>query len=99
LLVVGAVFQVVEFVLEIPLTENTAGVAFWEQHLTRAGLSQAVGLLAVPFLLGGVAVMVAVARAWSARLAWTAGCLLVCAMVGLAAIHGVELTAYGLVRW
>jgi hypothetical protein len=98
LLVTGALLQVVEFLLENPLDDSAARVDYWAQHLTRIGLSESVGLLAVPFLIGSFAVMVALARVRSPRLAWTAGCLLVCAMVGLAAVHGVEMTAYGLVR-
>ena len=97
-LVTGALLQVVEFLLESPLDDSTARVAYWEQHLARIGLSESVGLLAVPFLLGGVAVMVALARVGSRRLAWTAGSFLVFGMVGLAAVHGAEMMAYGLVR-
>src|SRR5690242_13911095 len=77
LLVTGAALQVVEFLLENPLSNNAARVADWGHHLTRVGLSESVGLVAVAFLLGGVAVMVALSRAASPRLAWTAGCLLV----------------------
>jgi hypothetical protein len=98
LLVTGAALQVVEFLLSGPLNDTTARVAYWQQHFTQIGLSEAVGLLAVPFLLGWVAVTVALARVRSPRLAWTAGCAMVCAMVGLAAVHGAEMMAYGLVR-
>jgi hypothetical protein len=86
LLVTGAALQVVEFLLSGPLNDTTARVAYWQQHLTQIGLSEAVGLLAVPFLLGWVAVTVALARVRSPRLAWTAGCAMVCAMVGLAGL-------------
>jgi hypothetical protein len=98
LLVTGAVLQVAEFLLENPVNDTAARVAYWEQHLTRIGLSEAVGLLAVPFLIGAFAVMVALARVRSPRLAWTAACFLTCAMVGLAAVHGFEMMAYTLVR-
>jgi hypothetical protein len=98
LLVTGALLQVVEFLLENPLNDSAARVDYWAQHLTRIGLSESVGLLAVPFLIGSFAVMVALARVRSPRLAWTAGAFLTCAMVGLAAVHGAEMMAYGLVR-
>ena len=98
LLVTGAALQVAEFLLENPLDDIPARVAYWQQHMTRIGLSEAVGLLAVPFLLGAVAVQVALVRAASRRLAWVAGSFMVCALVGLAAVHGAEMMAYGLVR-
>jgi hypothetical protein len=98
LLVTGALLQVVEFLLENPLNDVAARVDYWGQHLTRIGFSESVGLLAVPFLLGAVAVEVALARVASRRLAWVAGSFMVCALTGLAAVHGVEMTAYGLVR-
>jgi hypothetical protein len=98
LLITGALLQVVEFLLEGSGGDSAGRVAYWSEHLTRIGLAQSAGILAVPFLLGGFGVMVALTRGRSPRLAWTAGCLLVCAMVGLAAVHGAEMIAYGLVR-
>ncbi|HEY7273433.1 MAG TPA: hypothetical protein VH502_11925 [Actinoplanes sp.] len=98
LLVTGALLQVIEFLLERPAGGNAARVAYWSDHLTRIGISEAVGLLAVPFLIGGFAVSVALTRGRSPRLAWAAACFLTCAMVGLAAVHGAEMIAYGLVR-
>src|SRR5919197_1142813 len=84
--------------LENPLADPAARVAYWAQHATRIGASMAAGLLAVPLLLGGFAVQVALSRERSRRLAWTAAALLTLAMVGLAAVHGAEMTAYGLAR-
>jgi hypothetical protein len=52
----------------------------------------------VPFLIGGAAVLVALTRGRSPRLAWVAGALMTFAMVGLGAVHGVEMAAYGLTR-
>lgn len=98
LLVTGAALQVIEFLLERSPNGNAARVAYWADHLTRIGLSESAGLLAVPFLIGGFAVSIALTRRRSPRLAWTAACALTCAMVGLAAVHGLEMTAYGLVR-
>jgi hypothetical protein len=98
LLVTGALLQVVEFLLENPRADVPARVDYWSHHLARIGLSESVGLLAVPFLLGSFAVMVTLARGRSPRLAWTAGGFLACAMTGLAAVHGAEMMAYGLLR-
>jgi hypothetical protein len=58
----------------------------------------ASGLLAVPFLLGGVAVIVALTRTHSRRLAWLGGAFMAFGMVGLAAAHGYELAAFGLTQ-
>jgi hypothetical protein len=98
LLVTGALLQVVEFLLENPRADVPARVDYWSHHLARIGLSESVGLLAVPFLLGSFAVMVTLARARSPRLAYTAGALMACAMTGLAAVHGAEMMVYGLLR-
>jgi hypothetical protein len=98
LVVTGALLQVVEFLLENPLDDNAARVAYWAEHASRIAASQAAGLLAIPFLIGGFGVMVALSRERSPRLAWTAAAFLTCAMVGLAAVHGLEMAAAGLVR-
>jgi hypothetical protein len=98
LLVTGALLQVAEFLLENPPDDTAARVDSWAQNLSRVGLSEAVGLLAVPFLIGSFAVMIALARVRSPRLTWTAGAFLACAMTGLAAVHGAEMMAYGLLR-
>jgi hypothetical protein len=97
-LVAGPLLQFVAFLLENPLNDNAARVAYWAAHSTRVGLSMASGLLAVPFLIGGIVVLVALTRGRSPRLAFAAGALLTFAMVGLAAISGAELIAYGLMR-
>jgi len=97
-LVMGALLQTVEFLLENAPDDNAARVAFWAEHPTQIELSMASGLLAIPFLLGGIAVLVALTRVYSPRLAWAAGSLMTFAMVGLAAVHGFELAAYGLTR-
>jgi hypothetical protein len=93
LVTVGAALQVVEFVLE-PGTDDTASrLAWWAEHPDRLAWSQAAGLLAIPFLIGGVAVMVALTRRHSRRLAAAAAVALTSAMAGLAAVHGVEQAA------
>jgi hypothetical protein len=98
LFVVGTSLQAVEFVLENPLEDNAERVAYWADHTTRVAWSMAAGILAVPFLLGGFAVMVMLSRRTSPRLAWSAGVLLTMAMIGLAALHGLELAAFGLAK-
>jgi hypothetical protein len=97
-LVAGGLFPALEFLLESPLDDNNARLAYWSAHATRIGLSQASGMLAIPFLLGSIAVWLALTRRWSPRTSWTAAALFTCAMVGLAGVHGVELSAYGLLR-
>jgi hypothetical protein len=52
-------------------------------------------MLAVPFLLGGIAVLVTLTRTHSRRLAWFGGAFLTFAMVGLATGHGYEMAAFG----
>jgi uncharacterized membrane protein len=98
LYLVGTVLQALEFALENPVEDTSERVAYWAEHTTRVGWSMALGLLAVPFLLGGFGVLVALCRRTSQRLSWAAAALLTCAMVGLAALHGMEQAAYGLTR-
>jgi hypothetical protein len=92
--VLGPLLQMVEFAFENPPDSNPVRVAKWLEDPGRVGLSMAAGLLAVPFLLGGVAVLVALTRLQAPVFAWSAGALMTCAMVGLAAIHGYELSAF-----
>lgn len=58
----------------------------------------ASGLLAVPFLLGGIAVIVALTQTHSRRLAWLGGTFMTFGMVGLAGAHGYEFAAFGLAQ-
>jgi hypothetical protein len=90
LVTVGAALQVAEFVLESAPDTSAARLAWWQDHQARLEASQIVGLLAVPFLIGGFAVMVALTRRTSPRLAGVAAVALTFAMSGLAAIHGLE---------
>ena len=98
ILVIGPLLQVVEFLSENPAGDNAARVAYWAANPARIGLAESSGLVAVPFLIGSFAVVVALTRASSPRLAWSGAALLTLAMAGLAAVHGVEMAAYGLVR-
>ena len=95
-LVTGGLLQAIEFLLDSSSDDNVARVAFWAEHPAQIGLSMACGVLAIPFLLGAVAVLVALTRADTPRLAWASAVFMTFAMVGLAAVHGYELSAYGL---
>jgi hypothetical protein len=93
LVTVGAALQVAEFLLE-PGTDTTAArLDWWQEHGARLEASQTAGLLAIPFLIGGFAVMVALTRKTSRRVAAVATVALTMAMTGLAAIHGLEMAA------
>lgn len=96
LLVMGPFLQAIEFLLESGADDNAVRVAFWSEFPSRAGLALASGLLAVPFLLGGTAVLVALTRTHSHRLAWLGGAFMTFGMVGLGAAHGYEFAAFGL---
>ena len=93
LVTVGAALQVAEFVLESTAADPAARLAWWQEHPDRIQASQVVGLLAIPFLLGGFAAIVAMTRRTSRRLSTVAAVALTSAMTGLAAIHGFEQAA------
>jgi hypothetical protein len=98
MLVAGGLLQVVEFLLDSPQTDAVARLAYWSQHATRIEWSQAAGVAAIPFLVGGFGVIVALTHRTSRRIAWAAAALLTLAMVGLAAVHGLEMATYGALR-
>jgi membrane associated rhomboid family serine protease len=98
LLTVGALLQVVEFVLEPSAGSTDQRIAWWADHPTRIGLSQAAGIVAIPFLIGGFWTMARLTRQHSRRLTAVAVTMLTGGMVGLADIHGVEMTANWLVQ-
>jgi hypothetical protein len=97
-LVAGPLLQAIEFLTGNEADDSAARVAFWAAHPTQTDLSMASGMLAIPFLLGGIAILVALTRAYSRHLAWTGGTFMTFGMVGLAMAHGYELAAYGLTR-
>jgi hypothetical protein len=97
-LILGPLLKAIEFLLESGVEDNSARVAFWSEFPSRTGLSMASGLLAIPFLLGGIATIVTLTRTHSRRLAWLAGTFMTFAMAGLAAVHGYELAAFGFVK-
>lgn len=92
---IGASLQVVEFLLEPGFDHPAARISWWLDHSTRVDWSQACGILAIPFLLVGAAIMWRLARADSPKIALTALIILSTAMIGLGLVHGVELAA----RW
>jgi len=98
LLTLGGLLQVVEFVLEPRFGTTEQRIAWWADHPTQIGLSQAAGIVAIPFLIGGFWTMARLTREHSRRLTAVAVSLLTCGMVGLAVVHGVEMTANWLVQ-
>jgi hypothetical protein len=95
-LITGPLLQVIEFLAENETADPAARVALWAAHPAQIGVSMASGLLAMPFLLGAIAVLVTLTKARSQRLAWIGATFMTFGMVGLAAAHGYELAAYGL---
>src|SRR5438270_12393094 len=69
-LVLGALLQVIEFLLQ-DASDGATRVASWAEQPARIEIAMAAGILAVPFLLGGIAVLVALTLQSSPRLAWT----------------------------
>jgi hypothetical protein len=98
LLVAGPLLQAIEFLLEGEAGDFAAQVAAWTANPSRMGLAIAIGLLAVPFLLGGNLVLLTLTREFSRRLSLVGGVFIFFGMVGLAAAHGFELAAYGLTQ-
>lgn len=93
LIVAGGALQLLEFLLEPAFDSSAERVAWWAEHSAQLGTSQALGLLAVPCMLGGFLYAYRLVRQDSRRLAGVAIAMLVSAMIGLGLIHGVELAA------
>lgn len=93
-LVVGPVLQIVQMTLEPGHDSVEERVAYWVGHETRIGLAMAAGVIAVPFLIGSTLILVRMTRQRMPRLSITAGCLMVMALVSLAALQGSEQAAY-----
>ena len=99
LVVTGAALQVAEFLFEPGGNAAAADrINWWLAHPDRIALSKAAGMLAVPFLLGQLFVMVTIARRHSRRVATAAAVFVTAAMTGLAAIQGVEMAAWWAAR-
>jgi hypothetical protein len=95
LFILGGALQLAEFVLERSPDASGARVAWWLAHDLRTQLSQALGLLALPLMIGGFLYGYRLIREQSRRLSLVAISLLVTAMVGLGLVHGIEFAA----RW
>jgi hypothetical protein len=90
----GAALQLLSTLLEPEHPDPVDRVAYWSAHSTRIGISMAVTLLSVPLTIGGIAALVALTKDRSRRLAWGGGATIITALVGLAAVVGLELMAY-----
>ncbi len=94
LFLLGGAFQLTEFLLEPAFASSRERVQWWLANPTQLELSQAFGVLAIPCMLGTFYFGYRLVRDQSRRIAAAALGMLVCAMVGLAAIHGVEMSAH-----
>ncbi len=92
--VAGGLLQLLAFLLEPGDQEGAARVAWWLAHPGRIELSQTAGLLSVAGLVGTFWFAYPLLRAGSRRVAAVAVAALLTAMVGLAAVQGIELAAY-----
>lgn len=97
-LVLGAAFQLAAFITEPSHDETVDRFRWIAGNPDRADLAKLFDVLAVPFLFGTVIVYVLLSRERSRRLAYAAGILLGCAMVGLSMIQGYETFAFTVVQ-
>lgn len=93
----GAALQLAEFLLEPPADGPSERVANWVAHPDRTGISMAVGMIAIPLLIGGFVALARLTAERSRILAWTAFALLAASMSGLGTVHGLEGVAYAFV--
>lgn len=94
-LAIGGALQLAEALLEPESSNNTQRLAWWAAHQDRMDWSQAVGILALPFLVLGAIVIWRLAKEQSPRIAAVGVAMMTTAMIGLGLVHGVELSA----RW
>lgn len=97
-LVLGAAFQLAAFVTEPKHDETIDRFQWIADNPDRADLAKLFDVLAMPFLFGTVIVYVLLSRERSRRLAYAAGILLGCGMVGLSMIQGYETFAFTVVQ-
>jgi len=97
-LVLGAAFQLAAFIAEPKHDETVDRFQWIADNPERADLAKLFDVLAMPFLFGTVIVYVLLSRERSRRLAYAAGILLGCAMVGLSMIQGYETFAFTVVQ-
>lgn len=94
-LLLGSGFQAASFLL-FSVTDSRAGFARIAADPGPAQLAKLFDVLAMPFLVGGVAVYVLLGRRRSPRLAWIGGWLMAVGLIELTALQGWELLAYSL---
>ena len=95
-LLLGAVLPFIAS-LVLKSFDTTEETLQWARdNSTRAEIGTVLGLLAVPFLLGGVVVYWLLTRDATPRLAWIAAGSLTVGYVGLAATHGSQAIAFAL---
>jgi chromate transport protein ChrA len=92
---IGGALQLAEFILEPEASDTAKRLEWWGRHPVRMDWSQGVGILAIAFLLVGIAMMWQISRLDSPRTATVAAIVLGTAMIGLGLVHGIELAA----RW
>jgi hypothetical protein len=97
-LALGAGFQLAAFIAEPRHDETVERLRWIAENPDRADLAKTLDLLAMPFLLGTALVYVLLSRERSRRLAYAAGILLACGMVGLTAIQGYEILEFKLAQ-
>jgi hypothetical protein len=90
-LIASGVFWVIADVIGFGASDE---LRYMAAHPTLSGLGVVSDTLAVPFLLGSVAVWVLLSRHASRKLAWIGAALLVCGLVGQAMLEGVEMIGY-----
>jgi len=95
-LVLAASFQLAAFVIEVQHSKTVDRLEWIAANPTRANIAKTFDLLAMPFLFGVVVVYVLLSRERSRRLAYAAGILLACGMVGLTAAQGFETLEFAL---
>jgi hypothetical protein len=88
------VLQLAEFLFEPDQGSSRARVAWWLAHPARIQLAQTAGLLAVACMIGTFWFAYRLLRDQSPRLSAVAISMILCAMVGLAAVHGIEMAAH-----
>jgi hypothetical protein len=97
-LALGAAFQLAAFITEPQHDETIDRFEWIAENPGRADLAKLFDVLAMPFLFGTVIVYVLLSRERSRRIAYTAGVLLGCGMVGLSMIQGYETFAFTVVQ-
>lgn len=97
-LVLAASCQLAAFVTEVQHSKTIERLEWIADNPVRANVAKTFDLLAMPFLFGVVIVYVLLSRERSRRLAYAAGVVLACGMVGLTAAQGFETLEFALAQ-